>query len=1000
MIKQLHCQIILVILLFPFLQIQSQISSGGTPPSFEQVNLSEEVPVVSMPVFDLEAMLDEDEQFYSQKGQMIRFGKEFPVNIQLETHGIWETLENGDRIWRLAIYSKKAVSISLLYEHFELPEGASFFLYNEDASQQLGAFTAFNNKPHKQFSTGFIKAPLCYLEYYEPAAVEGEGKIHISTVVHGYRNYGKVKGTSNQRDFQDSGNCNNNVNCPEGGPWLQEINSVGMITLGGFRLCSGAMINNQRQDCTPYFLTADHCLGSNTNQWLIIFNYESPTCQNIDGPTNQSISGATVKASWEDSDFALLELSTPIPPDYNIYLAGYNAVNFPASSVTSVHHPSGDIKKITFDEDGVFSASFTGLSPNSHWEVSEWEDGTTEGGSSGSPLFDQDHYLIGQLSGGNASCLNDDEYDSYGKLAANWEGGETASSRIRDYLDPDNTGTLVLQGRYCSEPDFELDAAISGLGGVSGSLCTSKISPSLNFSNLGSETITSLELAYSVNGDNIGVYEWSGQLAYLSNIIIELPEFDLETGSHDFEVIVLSVNGSETDENSENNFASSTVEVVVGLEMIIEISTDNWGEENTLSLTNAAGEQLFFQEEFNSNATTTESLCVEEGCFVFEIIDSYGDGLNNDSETTSDDGSFTIEAIGEIFVEGGGYFGDCEPVTNPDPCSAIYEFCVLLDPTSLVPQFEVENSIFCTGQSIQFSDLSIGDPTEWNWDFGGMGSSDESNPSFTFENPGSYEVVLTVDNGTEVAETSTTVLVNAVPNAVFSFSNYDLSVELALENLNSDDLIFQWNFGDGETSLEAEPTHTYEEAGEYELCVLVGNNGCIAQHCEFVEVNCGPFSANFTFNQDNFLVDFQAGMLTGADWSWDFGDGNVSNETHPENLYAAEGNYNVCLTITDVCGQEVENCEEIQIMNTGINELTEINSIIYPNPSTGNFTLEVAQGQAEAWKVVNAAGQIVKEGKFLNSGSWSIDLSEQTAGIYFLYLFNKKSEQVSKLIRY
>src|SRR5690606_33774993 len=112
----------------------------------------------------------------------------------------------------------------------------------------------------------------------------------------------------------------------------------------------GALINNVNEDGTPYFLTANHCLGNGTTTWIFYFNYNSPQCSpNQDGPLNQSIAGCTLLASKPGSDMALLELSSTPPSNYNVYYSGWDrSGNFPTSQV-GIHHPSGDVKKICFD---------------------------------------------------------------------------------------------------------------------------------------------------------------------------------------------------------------------------------------------------------------------------------------------------------------------------------------------------------------------------------------------------------------------------------------------------------------------------------------------------------------------------------------------------------------------------------------------------------------------------------------------------------------------------
>ncbi|MFN3694525.1 MAG: nidogen-like domain-containing protein, partial [Ignavibacterium sp.] len=222
-----------------------------------------------------------------------------------------------------------------------------------------------------------------------------------------------------------------------------------ILTAGGSRLCSGVMVNNVRQDLTPYFLTANHCLISSPNTWIIMFNYQSPTCANINGPLNYTVSGTQTKANNSASDFALLLLNEAPPDSYQVHYAGWSAIDVPADSGVGIHHPSGDIKKISFSGQAYEHDTWSGTPPNSHWRV-RWHPaglrGVTEPGSSGSPIFDQNHRIVGQLHGGPSSCTASDKSDLYGKFSMSWNYGSTPSTRLKDWLDPDNTGTLILDG--------------------------------------------------------------------------------------------------------------------------------------------------------------------------------------------------------------------------------------------------------------------------------------------------------------------------------------------------------------------------------------------------------------------------------------------------------------------------------------------------------------------------------------------------------------------------
>ncbi|MBU1706593.1 serine protease, partial [bacterium] len=365
----------------------------ATPPS---------VGVITMLPIDVEAYLEEAEQ--AGKDEPYAFGAPIEVSYSLENSGEWTSLPDGSRIWRLRIVSEGAYSINLLYDEFYMPEGAELYLYNDydDARRRvIGAFTSFNNKEDGTFTTAPVAGDAITLEYYEPAAVIGQGVISIWRVVHAYRN---VFGFADDPllGYGDSGSCNNNVNCPVGAAWQNDKHGVAMILDGGWRICSGSLINNINEDGTPYFLTAYHCLGGEES-WTFMFNYESPTCTNQDGPTNQTVSNATLRASRSTSDFALLELSVDVPLSYDPYFNGWNRGSGAASNTVCIHHPSGDIKKITFDDDAPVSSGYFS-SGSDHWLIEDWEDGTTEGGSSGSPLFDQNHRIVGQLHGGYASC--------------------------------------------------------------------------------------------------------------------------------------------------------------------------------------------------------------------------------------------------------------------------------------------------------------------------------------------------------------------------------------------------------------------------------------------------------------------------------------------------------------------------------------------------------------------------------------------------------------------
>ena len=454
--------------------LQAQISAGGTPISlgsnFKSLSTQDQVvKTVNLPKVDLKKVLEDDlENDYGN-----RFAVPVHVDFNLKNSGKWTKLSNGDKLWRLKIHSEGALSLRVLFEKYYLPEGAKLYIYDDSYQTILGAFTSRNNKTSGKLGTDIINASSITLEYYEPAKVKNQGEIIIKRVDHGYKKITFDKNTLLQKSggtalgFEDSNSCNININCTQGNDWQDEKRGIVLIVLNdanGSDWCTGSLINNTTQDATPYVLSADHCEDgggqSFIDSWVFVFNYEAPGCTNpASAPLrSQSMSGATIVSQSGTSDFLLLELSTSIPFEYDAYFNGWNRSDADQTLTTCIHHPSGDIKKISVDND---QTTTTGIQsntviPNGDFYRVVWDEGTTEGGSSGSPLFNTSGQIIGQLFGGFAACNATSEPDWYGKISSSWGGEGSSDTQLSNWLDPINQGSMSLPGRENIQLDNEL----------------------------------------------------------------------------------------------------------------------------------------------------------------------------------------------------------------------------------------------------------------------------------------------------------------------------------------------------------------------------------------------------------------------------------------------------------------------------------------------------------------------------------------------------------------
>lgn len=361
------------------------------------------------------------------KGAPLQVGIPVNLNLSLEKIGNFSYTREGKTFWQMGFYAPNFIWLSFEFENFKIPENARFFIIKDENFYFEISYPQDGLLVIPPFPSNKCILEVDFEEEFQPFEVK------LSTLVLGFKDFlGK----------SSSGPCQVDINCPEGADWQKEKRSVAIIYFSGY-VCTGALINNIRKDCKNYFLTAHHCIGNDSLAQKTIFywDYEWTECGGGDLNYSNYSKGATLRATNPASDFSLLELKEKPPYSFRLYYSGWTASPSPSTGAVVIHHPSGDAKKISIEQ-------HTLIKSGDFWKNPHYEIGTTEPGSSGSPLFNMDHKIVGQLYGGVSACGNpkNQMWDIYGAFYISWDQGKNSATRLKDWLDPDNTGLIEVEG--------------------------------------------------------------------------------------------------------------------------------------------------------------------------------------------------------------------------------------------------------------------------------------------------------------------------------------------------------------------------------------------------------------------------------------------------------------------------------------------------------------------------------------------------------------------------
>lgn len=435
--------------------------------------------------------------------------------LKVNDNYIWDIdYYKNKTIGRVQFYVPGAKALNVYLDNIHLDIGDVIYVYNP-AVKEVFSYDQSSNK----IVSDFVSGNMIIVEYYTDKNIK-EIPLTIKEVgllINDYRGFG------------DAGSCEVHINCQEGENWQNQKQGVARILVrdGSTTFwCTGSLINNTNNDRRPFFLTANHC-GQNSDstdysEWMFYFNFEAPSCGDPPlEPGYDLITGSFLRANSKSgtsssSDFKLLELSTEINPSYKPYYNGWDRRGNSSNSGVTIHHPQGDIKMISTYTVPLKSTGYDSDIENPdgrYWRV-VWSEttsghGVTEGGSSGSPLFNDNGLIIGALTGGRASCTYLDEPDFYGKFSSSWDDIISDSTTNLSYwLDPKQSGAQTLMGS-----NFDSTVVYAGF---SAEKTTITVGESVEFINTSFGNITSHKWTFEGGDPGTSELENPGDIVYNS----------------------------------------------------------------------------------------------------------------------------------------------------------------------------------------------------------------------------------------------------------------------------------------------------------------------------------------------------------------------------------------------------------------------------------------------------------------------------------------------------
>lgn len=419
-------------------QVETLYLNKGEAAKLINIPIRSKGVIKVMPSFDL-AQLEKEDAVRDSTVGMIRFGKHFDVSYTL-ADGVWENVDGG-RMWTMTFKSEGALSLNFIFNDFHLPDGAELYIINKDESVLFGPVTKESTTENGVFLTDIIKGDQASIYLFEPFGCEGLSSLTIKRVVHGYRNFEATKGTNRDYVYTQDVAC-----YPD---YEMASDAVAMILQGcGYCIGTGFLIMSVDYSFKPYFLTSYYAVSTDGNSSIsegeiydaensmFKFRYKKTTCEGTNIAATFTYNQAKLRASWDRTLFALFELKGAIKQNLALSWLGWDISHGSSEVPACIHHPLNNVMKISFAHSPLYY--------NSSYSWGSWfmDNGSIYSYSIGAPLLNETKRVIGHISNTFIPLNNycESNYAYIGQFQDSWNGGGTNTTRLSNWLDPDNTG--------------------------------------------------------------------------------------------------------------------------------------------------------------------------------------------------------------------------------------------------------------------------------------------------------------------------------------------------------------------------------------------------------------------------------------------------------------------------------------------------------------------------------------------------------------------------------